>query len=91
LGAVLDDGRWFTAALLLLSSLISVVYVGQMVYVLLIRTRPEGVERLSEAPLWMVVPTLILAFGNLWFGVVDHRPADIADQASQQLIQEAQP
>lgn len=89
LGAVLDDGRWITAAFILLSSLISIVYVGKFIHVLLISNPLEKDEPVREAPLWLVVPTLVLASANLWFGVVDDRPSEVAHAAAAGLVQEA--
>ncbi|MEM6569418.1 MAG: monovalent cation/H+ antiporter subunit D family protein [Planctomycetota bacterium] len=90
LDAVLEDGRWVTASFILLSSLLSVVYVGQLVHVLLIRRRPKDAEPVREAPLWLVVPTLVLAAANLWFGVVDSTPSEISRTAAEALLQEMQ-
>ena len=90
LGAVIDDGRWATAAFILVSSLISVVYVWKILHVLLVRKRPIGAEPLREAPMWMVIPTLVLALANLWFGTVDERAGDVARQAAEALILETE-
>lgn len=88
LTAVLAEGRWVIAMLIIVSSLIAVVYVAQILHVMLIRKRPVGSERLREAPLWMVVPTFLLALSNLWYGVADGRAADAARAAAAALIDE---
>lgn len=88
LSAVVDDGRWVTAGLIILSSLLSVVYVGQFLHVMLIRTRPKDAAPVSEAPMWMVVPTLILAAMNLWFGIFDETAAEVAREAAASLMAE---
>lgn len=88
LTAVLEQGRWIIAALIIVSSLIAVVYVGQIVHVMLIRKRPAGAEKVREAPLWMVIPTLILALSNLWYGTVDGQAADAARAAAAALVAE---
>ncbi|MEM9800650.1 MAG: monovalent cation/H+ antiporter subunit D family protein [Planctomycetota bacterium] len=87
LGAVIDDGRWLTAGFILLSSLISVIYVAQVIHVLLIRKRPVDAEPVSEAPLWMVVPTLVLAAANLWFGIYSSGASEAAQAAAAALIE----
>ncbi|MEM8709969.1 MAG: monovalent cation/H+ antiporter subunit D family protein [Planctomycetota bacterium] len=91
LTAVIDEGRWVVAGLVIVSSLIAVVYVGQIVHVMLIRKRPAGAEPVREAPLWMVVPTLVLALSNLWYGTVDGQAADAARAAAAALVLEVGP
>ncbi len=88
LTAVIEQGRWVIAALIIVSSLIAVVYVGQVIHVLLIRKRPPGEERYREAPLLMVIPTFVLALSNLWYGIVDGQAADAARAAAAALIAE---
>ena len=88
LTAVIAEGRWVVASLVIVSSLIAVLYVGGLLHVMLIRKRPEGLEPVKEAPLWMVLPTLLLAFSNLWYGVVDGQAADAARAAAASLVQE---
>lgn len=87
LTAVTSAGDWFTAALVILSSLISVVYVGQILHVLLIRKRPAGAAPIGEAPMWMVAPTLLLAVLNLWYGNFDGSIAEVAREAAAQLVE----
>ena len=87
LSAVLEDGRWITGGLIILSSLISIVYVAQFLHVLLIRERPKDAESVREAPLWMVIPTLVLALANLWFGIVGGQAADVAREAAAALVE----
>ncbi|MEL6428488.1 MAG: monovalent cation/H+ antiporter subunit D family protein [Planctomycetota bacterium] len=87
LSAVMEEGYWVTGSLVIVSSLLSVVYVGQFLHVMLIRKRPAGAEPVREAPLWMVVPTLLLAGLNLWYGNVDATAADVAREAAAQLVQ----
>jgi len=88
LTAVVDDGRWITAGLIILSSLLSVIYVAQFLHVMLIRTRPKDAEPISEAPMWMVLPTLLLAAMNLWFGIFDETAAEVAREAAASLMAE---
>ena len=88
LQAVLAEAGWITAGLILVSSLLSIVYMGQLFHVLLIRKRPSGAEPIAEAPLWMVVPTLVLAFGNLWFGIFSGQAAEVSGRAAEFLVRE---
>ncbi len=91
LQAVLADSHWIVAALILLSSLLSILYVGQVIHVLLLRKRPPGAAPIQEAPLWMVLPTLVLAIGNLWFGIASDQAAEVSRQAAEFLIREVAP
>lgn len=88
LSAVVEDGRWVTAGLIILSSLLSVVYVSQFLHVMLIRARPKDAAPVSEAPMWMVVPTLVLAAMNIWFGIFDETAAEVAREAAASLMAE---
>lgn len=85
LGAVMEKQNVFVALLVIVSSLIACLYVGQMIHVLLIRKRPESAQHVTEAPLWMVAPTLLLALLNLWYGV-DDGLARFARAAAEQLV-----
>lgn len=69
LAAIVEQERWIVAALLLGSSLLALLYVGRIINAVLLMPRPADAPQVSEAPSWMVIPTLVLALANLWFGV----------------------
>lgn len=83
--AVLEQERWFVAALLLISSLMAIIYVGRIIGIVLLSKRPRNAPQVREAPLWMVAPTLILALLNLWFGIAGGTAAELAFQAAEAL------
>jgi multicomponent Na+:H+ antiporter subunit D len=85
LSAALGEGRWVVAVLLLLSSLLALVYVGRILTVVILSPRPSNAPRVTEAPSWMVIPTIVLALANLWFGVMSSGIAELAGKAAQVL------
>ena len=83
--AILEQERWFTAALMLVSSLLAIIYVGRIIGIVLLSKRPRGVPQVGEAPAWMVAPTLVLALLNLYFGIASDTSSELALRAAQAL------
>lgn len=67
--ASFQDGRWWLAVLIVLSSLLAVVYIWRVVEAAYLRPRPLGAPTVSEAPLSLLVPLWGLAAANIWFGL----------------------
>lgn len=85
LTAILEQDRWLVAGLMLVSSLMAVVYVGRIITIVLLSERPANAPRVAEAPAWMVVPTIVLAVLNLWFGVAGETSSELAMSAARAL------
>lgn len=83
--AVMEQERWIVAALLLVGSLLALLYVGRILNVVLLSHRPANAARVIEAPSWMVIPTIILALANLYFGVASEGIAHVAETAAKAL------
>jgi multicomponent Na+:H+ antiporter subunit D len=84
-GAALEDGRWWIAALILASSLLAVIYVWKVVEAAYLREPPAG-RTVREAPLSMLVPTWILVLANVWFGVDAELTVSVARTAAMGLL-----
>ncbi|SOD96703.1 monovalent cation/H+ antiporter subunit D family protein [Caenispirillum bisanense] len=67
--AAFQDGRWWLAVLIVLSSLLAVVYVWRVVEAAYLRPRPQGAPVATEAPLSLLLPMIGMAAANIWFGI----------------------
>lgn len=83
--AALGDGRWWIAAVILASSLLSVIYVWKVVESAYLRDPPAG-PPVREAPLSMLIPTWVLVLANLWFGVDADFTVGVARAAAAGLL-----
>ncbi|HET7717065.1 MAG TPA: monovalent cation/H+ antiporter subunit D family protein [Bauldia sp.] len=84
--AALELGWWWLAALIALSTLITVVYVGRVVEAAYFRAPSAADAGASEAPAEMLVPTLVLAAATVWFGIDTELTAGMAGLAAKTLI-----
>ena len=90
IGAAMERGWWLLAALVLLSSLLAIVYIGRVVDILLFRKsrQPAPVSTgLHEAPLMMLLPMYLLLGVGLLFGVYGSNTLAIAASAATQLLE----
>lgn len=85
LSATLEQGRWAVAVLFLVSSLLALLYVGRILNAVLLSPRPSSAPKVTEAPSWMVIPTIVLALANLWFGVAGGGVPELAREAAAAL------
>ena len=85
---VIEHGWWPLAALLVLTSLMAVVYIGRVLEIAWFRDPVSGTfaEHATEAPLSMLIPLWVLALANIWFGIQTTVPVDIARTASAALL-----
>jgi multicomponent Na+:H+ antiporter subunit D len=88
--AALEQGSWWLAALVLLSSLLALVYVWRVVEVCYFRA-PEGAHsKAAEAPVSMLAPAWILVLACILFGLYPAATLDTAAQAARALLGAAQ-
>jgi multicomponent Na+:H+ antiporter subunit D len=85
LGA-LDRGYWPLVAIIVLSSLLAVVYVGRVVETAYFRAPGESAVKVQEPPLAMVLPLLVLAAATIWLGIDTRASADIAAAVAKSLL-----
>ncbi|TWU03470.1 monovalent cation/H+ antiporter subunit D family protein [Neorhodopirellula pilleata] len=81
-----ESGRWSIGLMMLLSSLLAVVYVWRVVETLYFTEPSAAAKRATEAPLSMLIPTYVLIFATLVFGVWTPWSAGIAHQAAIALL-----
>jgi multicomponent Na+:H+ antiporter subunit D len=84
--ASFENGWWFIALLVVVSSLLAVVYVWRVFEVLYL-VAPDPAAKVREVPLTMLVPMLVLAGSCLWFGIFTELPLGAAGTAAENLLQ----
>ncbi len=87
LGALEEGGYGFAiAAAVLISSLLSVIYIWRVVEVAYFKPSPHGAAEITEAPLGMLIPTWLLIGANIYFGVQTDLTVGVARQAAALLL-----
>ncbi len=81
-----ENGWWWLAFLIVISSLISVVYVGRIVEVVWFRPISQAARSAKEPPLGMLLPTLLLTAATVYFGFDTTASAGIAGRAAELLL-----
>lgn len=84
--AALEQGWWWLALALLLTSLIAVMYVWKVIEAAWFRELPAANRNVREAPLSLLVPTWVLVTANLWFGIDTRYSAGLAARAAEWLL-----
>ncbi len=90
----LNAGMWYFVPIILLSSLLTAIYfwrIIESIYFEDSNTEPQNPEysqirNPDDAPLGMLIPTLILAGLCLFFGVAAFLPVSIAEKAASMLL-----
>ena len=86
--AAIESGWWMIAAMILLSSLMAIIYIGKTVEAFCFKSNDSssGGEKLREAPLSMLVPLWTLIIISLYIGINANIVVDLAAQAASQLM-----
>jgi len=87
--ALLAEGWWPAAALILVSSVLATVYIGRVIYLMLFReARGASIasEGHREVPLLMLMPMYVLLAIGLYMGVFGGQTLELADGAAQTLL-----
>lgn len=84
-GAI-EKGWWPVAFLLVMSSLISVIYVGRIIEAAYFRPASSAAAAAKDAPLSMLVPILVLSMASVYFGIDTGLTASVASQIAETLI-----
>ena len=84
--AVLENGWWPVAVLILLGSLLAVVYVWRIVEIAYFKPALAGSETVKEAPLSFLIPIWTLVAANIYFGIDTRLSVQVAQAASQSLF-----
>jgi len=89
ISASMERGWWMVGALVLLSSLFAILYIGRVVEIMLFRKArnpvPVPIGR-SEAPLMMLIPMYVLIGVSIWFGVSGSTTLAVASEAAAALL-----
>jgi multicomponent Na+:H+ antiporter subunit D len=61
------------------ASILALIYCGRMLETVFFRAAPADAQKVKEAPLGVLVPLWLLAFGTIWFGVDASIPEALAE------------
>ena len=90
IGALLERGWWPVAALIPMSSMLAVIYIGRVAETMAFR-RSRGAAPSPggrhEAPLSMLVPMYGLLLGGLWLGLSGDGTLLVAGEAASELLE----
>jgi len=80
--AALEAEAWISVAAILIGSLLAVVYVGKLIEALYFKPITESGKQIKEAPLLLLVPTWVLVFLNIYFGLNTELTVGVAESAT---------
>jgi len=84
--AVLAEGYWPLAVLILVSSLLALMYIWRVVEAAYFFVPGAAMHKVKEAPAIMLIPTWLLIGANLYFGINAGLVSGIARQGANILI-----
>lgn len=84
--AALENGWWPVAALILLGSLLSVVYIWRAVEVIYFKPVSASTPDVKEAPASLLIPMWILVLANLYFGIDTSLTVGVSEMAAAELF-----
>lgn len=87
--AALEEGSWWIALLVLLSSLLAVAYVWKVVEVLYFR-KPTSEVQAGEQP-GLALPCWVLSAATVVFGFFPQAPLGLCELAAEQLVNGTEP
>jgi len=84
--ALIEQGWWPVAVLILLGSLLAVVYVWRIVEVAYFKEPLAGSVPVKEAPILFLIPIWTLIIANIYFGIDTRLSVQVAQLAAQSLF-----
>lgn len=84
--ALIENGWWPVAILILLGSLLAVVYVWRIIEIAYFKPPMPGRENIREAPLSFLLPIWLLVIANIYFGIDTRLSVQVAEAAAQSLF-----
>ena len=84
--AALQADLWWLVVLIALSSMLALVYVWRLVEAMYFKEPPPARAAVAEAPLSMLLPTMMLAGANIYFGIDTRVPVAMAESAANLLL-----
>ncbi len=85
MGALQDGAPWL-AFVIASSSLLTVTYIGHVLEVAWFRPTAPALAGVSDPPLSMLLPLLVLAAATIWFGIDTSWTAGIASRIAEGLL-----
>ena len=85
--AALEQSLWWLVVLIVASSMLAVVYVWRLVEALYFKEPAAGRKNVREAPLSVLLPTLLLAAANIYFGLDTRLTVELTGNAAVLLMQ----
>jgi len=86
LTALVEQGWWPVAVLILLGSMLAVVYVWRVVEVAYFKEPLDKNIKVKEAPMSFLIPIWILVIANIYFGIDTRLSVQVAEAAAQSLF-----
>lgn len=84
--AALDQQAVFIIFIILFSSLLAIIYVWRIVEIMYFEEPTDATRNIKEAPITLLLPTWILVFANIYFGINPQFPTEIAGRAAATLL-----
>lgn len=84
--ALIEQGWWPVAVLILFGSMLAVVYVWRIVEVAYFKEPFDQNSTVKEAPMSFLIPIWILVIANIYFGIDTRFSVQIAEAAAQSLF-----
>ncbi|MBL4940664.1 MAG: monovalent cation/H+ antiporter subunit D family protein [Colwellia sp.] len=84
--AIIEQGWWPVAVLILLGSLLAVIYVWRIVEVAYFKEPLANQTPVKEAPLFFLIPIWILIIANIYFGIDTRLSVQVAQSAAMTLF-----
>jgi len=86
LAALIEQGWWPVAVLVLLGSLLAVIYVWRIVEVAYFKEPLANQAPVKEAPISFLIPIWILILANIYFGIDTRFSVQVAEAAAMSLF-----
>lgn len=84
--ALIEQGWWPVAVLILLGSMLAVVYVWRIVEVAYFKEPLDKSSTVKEAPMSFLIPIWTLVIANIYFGIDTRLSVQVAEAAAQSLF-----
>lgn len=84
--ALIEQGWWPIAGLILVGSILAVIYVWRIVEVAYFKEPLENKPMVKEAPMSFLIPIWALVIANIYFGIDTRFSVQVAEAAAQSLF-----
>jgi len=84
--ALIENGWWFAAVLVLFGSLLAIIYVWRIVEVAYFKEPLDDGKLVEEAPLFFLLPIWVLIVANIYFGIDTRFSLQVAQEAAMSLF-----